>query len=93
MDPAPRLLSFRVRRWLVLLMLSVAVQWLAVVIAPQFITGCGLGVEYPMTLAIPLLWSSALIALYRNPAEQAIGWMGFIHATFVFLMMNRWACS
>ena len=88
---ATSLFSLHARRWIVLLGITVVVQWVSVALASQFVCACpGPYIHVLLVTAVPVLWSLALLTVYRGATERFIAYGAFALSAAILLVIHRW---
>ena len=86
---ATNLVSLHVRRWLLLLCITIAVQWGATALAPQLMFARhGPRIGILILNAIPVLWSLLLLTIYRGKTERAIAYGAFVLSAAILLAIQ-----
>jgi len=86
---ATNLWSFHARRWLVLLLITIVLQWAAVALTPLY-KGASHGpfVVVLLITAVPVLWSLVLLTIRRDTTERMIAYGSFAVSVMALLLLN-----
>jgi hypothetical protein len=76
---AVNVLGLQVRRWVLLMLITAALQFIAFIMAPQYICAChGPFIDVFIITAVPVLWSLVLLTIYRGIAERLLAYGALI---------------
>jgi len=77
--------------WGIYLTITVGLQYLCALIAPDYICACHRFQTEAVTVAfIPVLWGIILMFIYRNQPERVLGYASFLLAALNFYQFDKW---